>query len=91
MRIALGVSRGRVIRLVVGGGLRVVIAGVAVGAVVALWASRWVESLLFGESPADPIVYLVVAAVLIVVAFVASALPAAAAARVDPNTVLRTD
>jgi len=91
VRIALGSSRGRVVRLVVSSGLRVIVAGIAAGTVVALWAGRWVESLLFGESPSDPVVYAAVATVLVAVACVATALPAIAAARVDPNVALRAD
>jgi hypothetical protein len=91
VRIALGSSRSRVVRLVVGNGLRVVIGGIAAGTVVALWAGRWVESLLFGESPSDPIVYVAVATILVGVACLATVIPAITAARVDPNVALRTD
>ena len=91
VRIALGASRAHVVRLVVSGGLRLVCAGVALGVIVALYASPWISLLLFKESPRDPLVYSIVAAVLVVVAIIASALPAAAAARVDPNVALRAD
>ena len=91
VRIALGASRAHVVRLVVRGGLRLVIAGIAAGCVIALWSSHWVAGLLFKESAADPAVYAAVAAVLVGVAIVASAVPAIAAARVDPNDALRTD
>jgi ABC-type lipoprotein release transport system permease subunit len=46
---------------------------------------------LFNESPSDPMVFVVVACLQLAVALVASAMPAFAAARVDPNTALRTD
>jgi predicted permease len=91
VRIALGAPRGRIVRLVVGSGLRVVVTGVVIGAALALWAGRWVAALLFHESPADPAVYGVVAAVLVGVALVATAVPALAASRVDPNVALRAD
>jgi putative ABC transport system permease protein len=91
VRIALGASRARVVRLVVGNGLRVVVAGVVTGTLLALWAGRWIASLLFNESPSDPLVFVVVACLLLAVALVASAMPAFAAARVDPNIALRTD
>jgi predicted permease len=91
VRIALGASRGSIVRLVVGGGVRTVVLGVAIGALVALWAGRWIGALLFDESPKDPVVYAVVTAVLIVVAVVATALPALGAARLDPNVALRAE
>jgi len=91
VRIALGASRGSVVRLVVRGGVRMVVFGVAIGAVVALWASHWVEALLFDESPRDPLVYASVAGVLVIVAIIATALPALGASRVDPNTALRAE
>jgi hypothetical protein len=91
VRIALGASRGRVVRLVVGNGVRVVVAALVAGAAIALWAGQLISSLLFGEAPNDPLVFAVVTTVLLVVALVASAVPAFAASRVDPNTALRTD
>jgi predicted permease len=91
VRLALGASRGHVMRLVVSGGLRLVIIGVALGMLLAFWAAHWVTPLLFHESPKDPFVYGAVAAVLIGVALAATAMPALAASRVDPNVALRTD
>jgi putative ABC transport system permease protein len=91
VRIALGASRAHVVRLVMRGALRLVIAGIVAGGVIALWSSHWVAGLLFKEPAADPAVYATVAAVLVGVAIVASAVPAIAAARVDPNVALRTD
>jgi hypothetical protein len=91
VRIALGASRGSVVRLVVGGGVRMVVVGVGLGALIALWASRWLGALLFDESPKDPVVYGAVAGVLVIVAIVATALPAVGAARVDPNVALRAE
>lgn len=91
VRIALGASRGSVVRLVVGGGVRMVVVGVGIGALIALWASRWLGTLLFDESPKDPLVYTTVAAVMVIVAIVATALPALGAARVDPNVALRAE
>jgi putative ABC transport system permease protein len=80
-----------VMRLVLGSGLRLVIIGIALGAAIALWAGRWVESLLFQESPKDPAVFAAVAFVLVAVALVATVVPARRASRVDPNVALRTD
>ncbi|HWG54045.1 MAG TPA: FtsX-like permease family protein, partial [Gemmatimonadaceae bacterium] len=91
VRLALGASRGHVLRLVVRGGLRLVITGVLLGSATAVWAGRWLATLLFNESPRDPVVYAAVAAVLVIVALVAMAVPAMAATRVDPNVALRAE
>ena len=91
VRLALGASRASVVRLVVRGGVRMVVVGIGVGALVALAASHWVGALLFEESPKDPLVYAAVSGVLVIVAIVATALPAFGASRVDPNTALRAE
>ena len=91
VRLALGASRANVVRLILRGGLRFVIAGIAMGGVIALWSGRWIGELLFHESPHDPVVYVSVTAVLIVVAVAATILPALAASRVDPSVTLRAD
>jgi putative ABC transport system permease protein len=91
VRIALGASSSNIVRLVMGGGVRLVAAGVVIGGAIALWAGRWVAALLFQESPHDPLVYAVGAAVLVGVALVATAMPAFAASRVDPNAALRAE
>lgn len=91
VRIALGSSVARVLRLIVGGGLRLVGIGVIAGAALAFWASRWMESLMFRQSPRDPFVFAAVAALLLGVSVLACVLPARRAARVDPNVALRLE
>ena len=91
VRIALGAGLGDVVRLVVGEGVRFAIAGIVLGGIVALWASRWVGPLLFSVSPKDPAIYGTVAFILLGAAIVASAIPALRAARVDPNVALRSE
>jgi putative ABC transport system permease protein len=91
VRIALGASRRSIVGLVVGSGVRVVTLGIVAGVAIAFWASRWLGTLLFRQSPTDPAVYAAVAGVLITVALVATALPGFRAARVDPNVALRSD
>jgi ABC-type antimicrobial peptide transport system permease subunit len=91
VRIALGASRANVVRLVVRGGLRLVVLGVVLGGAISLWAGKWVATLLFDEAPTDPVIYATVATVLIAVSLAATALPALAASRVDPNVALRAD
>jgi hypothetical protein len=91
VRVALGAQMGDVVRLVVGQGVRFGLAGVVIGAAIALVAARWVKPLLFDESPRDPAVLALVACVLLGVAVVASLIPALRAARVYPNEALRAD
>ena len=91
IRLALGATPRNVVRLVVGGGVRLVVAGTSIGVVLAVLSSRWIAPLLFQESPMDPFVYVIVTSVLIGVALLATAIPATAATRVDPNTVLRAE
>jgi predicted permease len=91
VRLALGARDEHVLQLVLGGTLRLVVGGVISGSVLALLSGRLLAPLLFNESATDPAVYLTVAATLLAVAAIASALPAWQAVRVDPNTALRTD
>ncbi len=91
VRRALGAQAADVMRLVVSDGLRVTGVGVAIGIVAALWAGKWVKPLLFDTSPNDPVVFIVVAVTLIVVAAAASWVPALRASKVDANVALRTD
>jgi putative ABC transport system permease protein len=91
VRVALGAQARDVIRLIVREGLRIVIPGVVLGAVIALVAGKWVAPLLFQVSPKDPPVLVTVVVTLIAVAIAASWIPATRAARVDPNEALRAD
>jgi predicted permease len=91
VRMALGASAGHVVRLIVRGALRLVVAGVVIGGVVALWAAPRMEALMFQASPRDPVVFGAVAVVLLAVAAVASLAPAVRAMRLDPNVALRAD
>lgn len=91
VRLALGAPRPRVVAMVVGDGVRIVLAGVLLGSAVAAAAGRWGGGLLFHESATDPLVYVAVAAVVVVVALIATAGPATAAGRVDPTVTLRGD
>ena len=91
VRVALGASGPDVVKMVILDGLKVVGAGVAGGLIVAFWASKFVEPLLFRVSPKDPSVFALVATTLLGVAIAASWMPARRASRVDPNVVLRSD
>jgi len=91
VRIALGARTADVVRLVLGGGLRVALVGVAIGGGVALVAGRFIAPLLFGISPRDPSVFAIVAVTLVGTAAIASLVPAWRAARVDPSVALRAE
>ena len=91
VRVAFGAQVADVIRLILGEGLRVTLAGVVIGGAIALYAGKWVAPLLFNVKPADPVVYTFVVAVLIAAAALASLIPAMRAARVDPNVALRSE
>ena len=58
---------------------------------LALIAATWLQPLLYKQSARDPVIYVVVSAVLLIVAIIASASPAVRAARADPTTALRTE
>ncbi|HKW10266.1 MAG TPA: ABC transporter permease [Gemmatimonadaceae bacterium] len=91
VRLALGARASDVVGLVVGGALRLVVSGLVLGSAISLWAGRWIATLLFQQSPADPLVYSIVAAVLALVTLLATAVPAISAVRVDPNVALRAE
>jgi putative ABC transport system permease protein len=89
IHMALGAQRQRVIALVLKGARRSLLIGLAIGLPVALGASRWVESMLFGLRPTDPVAIVAAVLLLATVAHVAAYLPALRASRVDPLVALR--
>lgn len=91
VRMALGASTGSVVRLVVGQGLRPVLAGTVVGVLGALAAARLLSTWLRGVTASDPIILAGTAVALIVVAAVASYVPARRATRVDALEAIRTE
>jgi len=91
VRLALGASPARLLRLVILEGVKLVSVGVVVGLGVALAGIRSIESLLFGVSAYDPATFLVVPLMLLGAAVVGCIIPARRAMRVDPMTALRTE
>ena len=91
VRIALGAQAVHVMRLVVGQGVRFALLGVVIGLGLALVGAKWIQPLLFQQSARDPVTYGLVAVILLMVALLASVLPARRATRADPNSALRTD
>jgi ABC-type antimicrobial peptide transport system permease subunit len=88
VRMALGSTPREVFGLVLGDGVKIVGIGLAVGLAGALLAGRAMASLLYGVRPADPMVLLVIAGTLAVVALLASVIPARRAAKVSPLVAL---
>jgi ABC-type antimicrobial peptide transport system permease subunit len=89
VRMAIGATRGTVLRLVVADGMRLVGWGIAFGLGASLVLGRGLSHMLFGISSADPASLASASAMLIVVALAACCLPAHAATRIDPMNALR--
>lgn len=89
VRLALGARPERVVRDVVGEGLLAVATGLGVGLLLAAWLVGYLGSVVHGVAPRDPATFTSALLVLLVVASLASALPARRAARVDPLSALR--
>jgi ABC-type antimicrobial peptide transport system permease subunit len=91
VRAALGAARGELVRLVIGEGLTVSGVGVALGLAGAAGLTRLMRNVLFGVAPLDALSFSVAPIVLIVVAVIASWLPARRAAAIDPAEALRCE
>ena len=91
IRMALGAVRSRVLLLVVGQGMTLAGAGVAIGLVGAFGLTRLLTSQLFGVGATDPSTFALVSALLIAIALVATLVPALRATRVDPVVALRDE
>jgi predicted permease len=89
IRMALGANSRSVLRLVVGQALALTLAGAAIGIGAALGVTRFLDSLLYGVKPADPLTFAAVAFVLAAVALLACYIPARRATKVDPMVALR--
>lgn len=91
VRMALGARPAGVVQLVLQQGFVLVLGGVGIGLIAALFVARKTEALLFNTTPTEPTVYLGVAAALLLVALVAGIFPAWRATRVSPMTALRAE
>jgi putative ABC transport system permease protein len=91
IRLALGARRQDVAGLIVLQALRLVATGAILGAAIGAAASRVLSALLFGLSPFDPIAYGSVSSLLLILAILASYVPARRAARLDPLVSLRCE
>jgi len=91
VRMALGATPGSVFKLVVGHGLRLSATGVAIGLVAAFGLTRAMTSMLVGVKATDPITFVAMAALFLIIAAVASGLPARRASGLDPTIALREE
>ena len=91
VRMALGADPASVKRLVVRQGMRPALLGVGVGLVAAFAATRLIARLLYGVSAADPVTFVLVPLFLVVVALLATWLPARRATRVPPTVALQSE
>jgi ABC-type antimicrobial peptide transport system permease subunit len=91
VRMALGAQARQVRRMVVAQAGRVTLLGVVVGVLAAVALTRVLETLLFGVGAVDPLTFIVMSAVMLTVALLASYLPARRASSVDPMRSLRTE
>ncbi len=91
IRLALGAQGSDVVRMIVGQGLMLAAIGLAVGAGAALALARLLRRFLFGVSETDPLTFAAAALLFLLVAFLASYLPARRALRVDPMFELRNE
>jgi putative ABC transport system permease protein len=90
IRVALGAQGRDVLNLVVGQGLKLVVAGIAIGLAGAFALTRVISTLLFGVSATDPLTFVVTSALLTGVALAASFIPARRATKADPMAALRS-
>jgi putative ABC transport system permease protein len=91
IRVALGATPATVLKMVVGDGMRLAAAGLAIGLVGAFAVTRLASAMLYGVSTTDVVTYAAIAVVLALVALVATVIPARRATRVDPMLALRAD
>jgi predicted permease len=91
LRVALGAQRGDLLRMVLTQSAKLVLPGVLLGVLLALSLGRAVRGLVYGVSPADPVIMIIVMLLVLVVALLASYLPARRAAGADPMVTLRAE
>jgi putative ABC transport system permease protein len=91
IRLALGATRTKILKMILRQGLELAIAGAALGLVGALIVSHLMAGLLYGVRPTDPLTFVGVAILLIGIALLACYLPARRAMRVDPMIALRDE
>ena len=90
IRLALGAHRSNLLTLVVGDGIKLTLAGVALGLIGAFFVSRLLSAWLYEVAPTDPLTYAAITVLLLGVSALACYVPARRAARADPVVTLRS-
>jgi putative ABC transport system permease protein len=91
IRITLGAQTNEIMRMVVGQGLRLALIGIALGIAGAFALTRILSRFLYGVAATDPLTYVIVVALLLGVALIASYVPAKRATKIDPMSALRSE
>jgi predicted permease len=91
LRMALGADRPAVLRMVIGGGMGLIVAGLVLGTIAALGLNRVIGTLLYGVTATDPVSFTIAAVTLASAALVACVIPASRASRIDPAVALRSE
>ncbi|MGH9307725.1 MAG: FtsX-like permease family protein, partial [Vicinamibacterales bacterium] len=91
IRMALGAHHADVMRLFVGGAMKLALAGIVLGSIAAFAMTPLMQNLLFGVSPLDPLTWSLTPVLLLLAGLAASSVPAFRAARADPKTALRCE
>jgi predicted permease len=91
IRLALGAGPADILQLVLTHGMKMAVAGVVIGLLGAFALTRLMRTMLFGVGPNDPVTFILIAAILLVVALIATYVPARRATKVDPLTALRSE
>ncbi len=91
IRLALGALPGQLLRMILGEGLRLTLAGIALGVAGSIALTRLISNFLFGVTPTDPITFAFVCMVLVLCALAASFVPARRATALDPKVPLRNE
>ena len=91
IRMALGAQRAHILRMIVGRGAKLIVAGALIGLGASLMLTRFLSGLLFGVSATDPLTFVGITLLLTIVALLACWLPARSATRVEPMVALRRE
>jgi predicted permease len=91
IRMAVGATRGNIFALVLGQSLRLALMGLALGLIASFAATRALSAFLYGTTAVDPVIFTVVAGLVVLTALLAGFMPARRATKVDPMTALRNE